>query len=33
MITLARQFEMQMKLMQTADAAARKGVQLLSANG
>ena len=33
MITLARQFEMQMKLMQSADAAARKGTQLLAANG
>jgi flagellar basal-body rod protein FlgF len=32
MITLARQFEMQMKLMQSADAAARKGTQLLGAN-
>lgn len=33
MITLARQFEMQMKLMQAADTAARKGAQLLGANG
>jgi flagellar basal-body rod protein FlgF len=33
MITLARQFEMQMKLMQTADAAARKGAQLLGSSG
>lgn len=33
MITLARQFEMQMKLMQSADAAARKGTQLLASNG
>ena len=33
MITLARQFEMQMKLMQTADAAARKGAQLLGSAG
>ncbi|MBL8384907.1 MAG: flagellar basal-body rod protein FlgF [Burkholderiales bacterium] len=33
MITLARQFEMQMKLMQTADAASRKGAQLLGSAG
>ena len=33
MITLARQFEMQMKLMQSADAAARKATQLLASNG
>lgn len=32
MITLARQFEMQMKLMQTADQSARKGAQLLASN-
>jgi flagellar basal-body rod protein FlgF len=31
MITLARQFEMQMKLLQTADTSARKGAQLLGA--
>ena len=30
MITLARQFEMQMKLMQMAEAGARKGAQLLA---
>ena len=33
MITLARQFEMQMKMMQSADAAARKGAQLLGSGG
>jgi flagellar basal-body rod protein FlgF len=33
MITLARQFELHMNLMQTADAASRKGSQLLGAGG
>ena len=33
MISLARQFEMQMKLLQTAESNARKGAQVLATNG
>jgi len=33
MIALARQFEMQMKLLQTAESNARKGAQVLASNG
>lgn len=33
MISLARQFEMQMKLIQTADNSARKGSSVLASNG
>jgi flagellar basal-body rod protein FlgF len=33
MISLARQFEMQMKLIQTADSSARKGSSVLASNG
>jgi flagellar basal-body rod protein FlgF len=33
MISLARQYEMQMKLLQTAESNARKGTQILASNG